>query len=79
MKPHAAWVLSVLHPAPEPTPSPAESPRDPVTGRFIAPPGVTLGGGYQAPPPPARKTAEEAAAEHNAFLAELVGPTDLGA
>jgi hypothetical protein len=69
MKPHAAFVLSVIHPAP---PAPAAQSRDPETGRFVSLSGPA---GYSPIGPPAPR---DGAAEHNAFIAELLGPRDLG-
>jgi hypothetical protein len=81
MKPHAAYVLSLLYPSPELTPSPVGPHRDPQTGRFInptLPPGFSLSGGQDAPPP-ARRTAEQVEADHGRLLVELLAPRDLGA
>jgi hypothetical protein len=78
MKAHQHAVLTALgalHP-PQGTPQVVSPHRDPQTGRFAPPPGFTLNGGYHAPPPP---PPGDPVAEHNRFLAELIGPTDLGA
>ena len=76
MKPHHAAVLALLHPAPETPPAPTAR-RDPETGRFIAPPGVTLAGGVGYSPLPSPPRDHEA--EHRRMLADALAPRDLGA
>ena len=84
MKPSHEFALRALgiispHPEQGQPQAPAGRHRDLETGRFIAPPGVTLNGGYQTPPPPPPRTPETIVQEHNRLIAELLGPTDLGA
>lgn len=70
MKPSHERVLSILYPAPAPPPAP-EPHRDPATGRFVAPPGVTLSGGNGPIGPSAPR---DGVAEHDAMLRDLLVP-----